>query len=182
MKVLKFGGSSVADAQRIESVTGIIAEAAAQGRVAVVLSAMKGITDTLIDAARKAEEGAEGHKALLEKIRTRHFDAVRACSPPRTTPRPSRRSPSCAMSWRRSCTGWSSPRVLAPHDGPRDELRRTALLPPGRRLHADARHGGRAGGRAGDGRYRRRSAPRGWTSKRAMRGSRRDFPPSRASR
>jgi bifunctional aspartokinase / homoserine dehydrogenase 1 len=78
VKVLKFGGSSVADAQRVQSVTGIIAEAATHGRVAVVLSAMKGITDTLIDAARKAEEGSEAHRALLEKIRTRHFDAVRA--------------------------------------------------------------------------------------------------------
>jgi bifunctional aspartokinase / homoserine dehydrogenase 1 len=78
VKVLKFGGSSVADARRIESVTDIIREAAARGPVAVVLSAMKGITDMLIDAAHKAEEGSEGHKAVLETIRTRHFDAVRS--------------------------------------------------------------------------------------------------------
>ena len=81
MKVLKFGGSSVADAARIESVTEIIREAA-KGRAAVVLSAMKGITDMLIEAARKAEEGSEGHKPVLEKIRARHFDAVRAMFTP----------------------------------------------------------------------------------------------------
>jgi aspartokinase/homoserine dehydrogenase 1 len=77
VKILKFGGSSLADAARIESVTGIIREAASQGRAAVVLSAMKGVTDMLVDAAHKAEEGSEGHKPILEQIRARHFDAVR---------------------------------------------------------------------------------------------------------
>ena len=77
MKVLKFGGSSVADGRRIEAVTGIIAEAAREDRVAVVLSAMKGVTDLLISAAGKAEEGAEGAKDALETIRALHFGAVR---------------------------------------------------------------------------------------------------------
>lgn len=78
MKVLKFGGSSVADGKRIEAVTGIIAEAAREERVAVVLSAMKGITDLLIATARKAEEGSDGAKEGMETIRTVHFGAVRA--------------------------------------------------------------------------------------------------------
>ncbi|MGA2478159.1 MAG: aspartate kinase, partial [Spirochaetia bacterium] len=75
MRVLKFGGSSVADAGRMKSVTEIIAAAAAKERVAVVLSAMKGITDMLITAAHGAEEGAEGYRQVLETIRMRHFDA-----------------------------------------------------------------------------------------------------------
>ena len=57
MRVLKFGGSSVADAERMKCVTDIIARAAGTDRVAVVLSAMKGVTDLLISAARKAAEG-----------------------------------------------------------------------------------------------------------------------------
>ncbi len=77
MKVLKFGGSSVADGERIRAVTDIISQAAKEGRVAVVLSAMKGITDLLITAARKAEEGTDGFRSVLETIRTRHFEAVR---------------------------------------------------------------------------------------------------------
>ena len=77
MRVLKFGGSSVADAKRIGSVADIIATAARQTRVAVVLSAMKGITDLLISAARTAEEGSDGFKLVLETIRARHFDAAR---------------------------------------------------------------------------------------------------------
>ncbi len=77
MRILKFGGSSVADGERIKAVTDIIAEAARKDRVAVVLSAMKGVTDLLIGAARKAEAGSDGLKEILETIRTRHFEAVR---------------------------------------------------------------------------------------------------------
>ena len=77
MKVLKFGGSSVADGERVRAVAAIIAEAARADRTAVVLSAMKGVTDLLISAARMAEKGSDGLKPALEEIRTRHFDAVR---------------------------------------------------------------------------------------------------------
>lgn len=77
MVVLKFGGSSLADGPRIEAVARIIEDAAKSGRIAVVLSAMKGVTDLLIAAARRAEEGSEGHKEVLEKIRSQHFTAVR---------------------------------------------------------------------------------------------------------
>ncbi|HEY9595090.1 MAG TPA: aspartate kinase [Spirochaetia bacterium] len=82
MKVLKFGGSSVADAGRVGAVTDIIAAAAEKDRVAVVLSAMKGVTDLLILAARKAEEGGDGFRPVLETIRSRHFDAVRGLFAP----------------------------------------------------------------------------------------------------
>jgi len=78
VKVLKFGGSSLANGERIKAVTGIVAEAAREGRVAVVLSAMKGVTDRLISLARKAEEGSDGLKEEMEAIRAQHFDAVRS--------------------------------------------------------------------------------------------------------
>ncbi|MGA2974109.1 MAG: aspartate kinase [Spirochaetia bacterium] len=77
MKVLKFGGSSLADGARIRSVTDIIARAAQGEHVAVVLSAMKDVTDLLIAAARRAEDGTDGQKEILETIRARHFEAVR---------------------------------------------------------------------------------------------------------
>ena len=77
MKVLKFGGSSLADGERIRSVAEVVAEAARADRVAVVLSAMKGVTDQLIAAARAAEAGTDGFKPILETIRGKHFDAVR---------------------------------------------------------------------------------------------------------
>jgi aspartokinase/homoserine dehydrogenase 1 len=83
VKVLKFGGSSLADGKRIDAATAIVADAAAGGRIAVVLSAMKGVTDLLISAARKAEEGSEGSREAVERIRAQHLAAVRFLfSPP----------------------------------------------------------------------------------------------------
>jgi bifunctional aspartokinase / homoserine dehydrogenase 1 len=74
---MKFGGSSLADGHRIKSVTDIVAGAERETHVAVVLSAMKGVTDLLISAARKAEEGSDAYKVVLETIRALHFDAAR---------------------------------------------------------------------------------------------------------
>jgi aspartokinase/homoserine dehydrogenase 1 len=82
VKVLKFGGSSVADGERIRSVTEIIQQASSTGRVAVVLSAMKGVTDILVRAAQEAERGSETFRATLEAIRAQHFTAVRFLFPP----------------------------------------------------------------------------------------------------
>ena len=48
MKVLKFGGSSVANAVNISKVGEIVSEAAENDRCIVVLSAMQGVTDALI--------------------------------------------------------------------------------------------------------------------------------------
>jgi len=78
MKVLKFGGSSLADGPRIAAAGAIIREAAQVERIAVVLSAMQGVTDLLITAARKAAEGSEGGRIALEQIRARHLAAIRS--------------------------------------------------------------------------------------------------------
>ncbi len=82
MTILKFGGSSLADGERIKAVTEIVAQAGRKERIGVVLSAMKGVTDLLIAAARRAEEGAEGHAEVLERIRGQHFAAIRMLFPP----------------------------------------------------------------------------------------------------
>ena len=51
IQVMKFGGTSVGDAARIRSAAAIAAEAAKQRSVVVVVSAMSGVTNTLIAAA-----------------------------------------------------------------------------------------------------------------------------------
>ena len=57
--VQKFGGSSVRDAQRIQNVARIIAEAYVKGNdVIVVLSAQGDTTDDLIEKAREIHPGA----------------------------------------------------------------------------------------------------------------------------
>ena len=77
MKVMKFGGSSVADADRIRTVAGLVRESARAGRVVVVLSALQGITDLLVAAARAAESGSDDFRAALDTLRTRHLETVR---------------------------------------------------------------------------------------------------------
>ena len=48
MKIMKFGGSSVGSADRIKNVCKIISQAVKKDRVAVVVSAMQGVTDKLL--------------------------------------------------------------------------------------------------------------------------------------
>jgi aspartokinase/homoserine dehydrogenase 1 len=74
MKVLKFGGSSVANAENINKVVEIVRKI--DGDAIVVLSAMQGTTDDLIDAGRSAERGDDGFIAKLEEIRERHSEAM----------------------------------------------------------------------------------------------------------
>ncbi|MGB7070886.1 MAG: bifunctional aspartate kinase/homoserine dehydrogenase I [Pyrinomonadaceae bacterium] len=81
MKVLKFGGSSVADAANIKKVIEIVKSAAGSGRCAVVLSAMQGTTDALIEAARMAAGGDLSYKTTINAIAERHHDTIRSLIP-----------------------------------------------------------------------------------------------------
>ncbi|MEY4357270.1 MAG: Aspartokinase I/homoserine dehydrogenase, partial [Pseudomonadota bacterium] len=68
--VHKFGGSSVADADCFRRVAAIL-KARSPGRLAVVLSACKGVTDELIDAVHAAATGADSRTAIAA-LRARH--------------------------------------------------------------------------------------------------------------
>ena len=78
MKVLKFGGSSVADAARLRSaariVCGQLENSAANG--AVVVSALGGVTDRLLGLAARALEGGDPAEAKreAEALRVHHLD------------------------------------------------------------------------------------------------------------
>jgi aspartate kinase len=72
MIVMKFGGSSVADAERIRNVIGIV-RARLDRKPVVVVSAFRGVTDDLFALA---EEALKGNEARLEKIRARHAEAI----------------------------------------------------------------------------------------------------------
>lgn len=79
MKVLKFGGTSVGSAESIRSVKRIV-EARTEP-VIVVVSALGGITDKLIQTARMASEGDTRYASLFEEIAGRHeqvMDGLRA--------------------------------------------------------------------------------------------------------
>jgi len=67
VRVLKFGGSSVADRAQIEKVLAIVRRQAERGPVVVVCSAHKGMTDALIDAARRAASGRYDPEPPIER-------------------------------------------------------------------------------------------------------------------
>ena len=69
--VHKFGGSSVADADCFRKVAAIL-EAAPAGRLAVVLSACKGVTDALLRLVALAERQDDAFRAELAQLRARH--------------------------------------------------------------------------------------------------------------
>ncbi len=77
MKVLKFGGSSVATPQRILSIVEILKSYEAKGeQFAVVFSAFGGVTDMLLDMSRKAEQGDKTYLEDVEKFKIRHIEAI----------------------------------------------------------------------------------------------------------
>ncbi len=77
MKVLKFGGSSVANAENIEKVVQIVADSIEKNTCVVVLSAMQGVTDSLIEAGKLAEKGDEKFRVRLSDIKDTHFETIR---------------------------------------------------------------------------------------------------------
>lgn len=76
MKVLKFGGSSVANAQNIERVLEIVKNTAQTERIIVVFSALQGTTDALIEAGRLAEIGDDGFLEVIGNIRANHRSTI----------------------------------------------------------------------------------------------------------
>ena len=77
MKVLKFGGSSVANAKNIEKVIEIIRGRAGDGQCAVVLSALQTTTDKLIESGRSAAAGSDSFLNGLAAIQENHEAVVR---------------------------------------------------------------------------------------------------------
>src|ERR1700712_5455757 len=81
MKVLKFGGSSVATAENINRVVAIIKETLGEDKMVVVLSAMGGITDMLSQCGTLASAADEYYKTKLQEIEQRHLETVKLLIP-----------------------------------------------------------------------------------------------------
>lgn len=76
MKIMKFGGSSVADGKLIKSVAEVAIEAQKTEKAGIVLSAMRGNTDLLIQAARRAEQGDPRYKDNLQDLSRKKAEAA----------------------------------------------------------------------------------------------------------
>ncbi len=79
MKVLKFGGSSVANAANIQKVVSIVKRG--NGPQIIVVSALGGVTDMLIKTGTLAESADETYKEMLHEIEIKHLDTARELLP-----------------------------------------------------------------------------------------------------
>lgn len=81
MKILKFGGSSVATPERVRHVASLVARSASEGPIVVVVSAFGGVTNDLLDAAETAARHDDAYQAPWTALRDRHRAAVEALAP-----------------------------------------------------------------------------------------------------
>src|SRR5688500_13898174 len=78
MQVLKFGGTSVANAENISKVAAIIQQVLQRDKTIVVISVLGGVTDGLLQSGAFAASGDEMYKELLSQMEQRHLEAVKA--------------------------------------------------------------------------------------------------------
>ncbi|QTE21651.1 bifunctional aspartate kinase/homoserine dehydrogenase I [Polaribacter cellanae] len=76
MKVLKFGGSSVANSENIKKVLSIVEKASKSTKIAVVVSAFGKTTNKLLAGATEALEDITTAKETLETIKELHYRVV----------------------------------------------------------------------------------------------------------
>lgn len=86
MRVLKFGGSSLANADRIRDVGAIVLEAVKDEPVVVVVSALYGITNKLHACAKMAAAGNNDYQAALQELIQQHYQVIAALLPEQQAP------------------------------------------------------------------------------------------------
>ena len=81
--VMKFGGTSVGSPEAISQAAQIVADTAPKWtRMVVVVSAMSGVTNTLIKSASFAQSGDEdAYTAQVDQLRDRHREIIRILFP-----------------------------------------------------------------------------------------------------
>jgi aspartokinase/homoserine dehydrogenase 1 len=76
--VMKFGGTSVGSAERIRQSAALVAEAARSQGIVVVVSALAGVTDLIIQSVQAAVAGArEDMERHLDTVASRHRNVLR---------------------------------------------------------------------------------------------------------
>ncbi len=81
MQVLKFGGSSVKNAENISKVTAIVKEKIKEDKTVVIVSALGGITDLLLQCCKLASESNEAYKEKLQEAEQRHLQTIKELIP-----------------------------------------------------------------------------------------------------
>lgn len=76
MIVLKFGGTSVADAKRIRQIAKIITKYGEQPQLTIVVSALSGITNLLEKSGELALQGSPNFNQVIHEIEEKHFEII----------------------------------------------------------------------------------------------------------
>ncbi|MET6991065.1 bifunctional aspartate kinase/homoserine dehydrogenase I [Sediminicola arcticus] len=80
MKVLKFGGTSIANAKNISQVKNIVSSNGGK-KIVVVVSALGGITDLLLTTANLASDQNKEYRTFLKEIEERHIQTIKELIP-----------------------------------------------------------------------------------------------------
>ena len=81
MRVLKFGGSSVGTPDAIRQVTEIVKKKSSNHKLAIIVSAFSGVTNSLIEAAECASQGSDRYKEIIRNIESRHIASIKELLP-----------------------------------------------------------------------------------------------------
>ncbi len=81
MKLLKFGGTSIGDIERIKRVLSIIKQEGQSREIAVVFSAFGGVTEDLLKCADLAKRNDATYQPLLLAMEKRHMQLVKQLIP-----------------------------------------------------------------------------------------------------
>ena len=82
MRVLKFGGTSVATSESIQQVVAILCEKAKDEPLVAVVSALGGVTDELLTAGQQAFRKDTSYKQTYEALVSRHLEVATALALP----------------------------------------------------------------------------------------------------
>ena len=81
MQVMKFGGTSVSNADNMNKVVQIVIDALSEDKTIVVASALSGVTDALIKIGKTAEVGDSMYEQMLADIEARHYNLIEELLP-----------------------------------------------------------------------------------------------------
>ncbi|MBI9042421.1 bifunctional aspartate kinase/homoserine dehydrogenase I [Lutibacter sp.] len=81
MKVLKFGGSSVASSENINKVINIVKDSSYKNNIALVVSALGGVTDLLLEAGNLACKNDVNYIETFKLIEDKHLQVTRELIP-----------------------------------------------------------------------------------------------------
>ena len=115
LRVMKFGGTSLANAECIRGVAELLVRLHRKQKLVVVVSALAGITDTLIQAAHQAARGKESlWRKAKQEIERRHFHVAENLLPPRERPPVELQLSDCLANLEALCSGVTLTREITP--------------------------------------------------------------------